>query len=191
MAQIFQQIRIAESNNILISFCWNRGHSGVLGNEIADGLAKPGARSHRSIDYDLIPVSYIKKLIHNKIIDEWNNKWTTAETGSMTRKFFPTVYHRIETKKFFTTDYYMTQLLTNHGKFDEYLTRFQLQNDMTCRHCRTSNGNADHILFQCQYFQQQRLEIIDYMNHSPQSYLQLISENYIGRFKQFCKAVLI
>ncbi len=43
-------------------FSWIRAHDGIIGNEIADRLAKGGAVAHTRIAYDLISVSFIKRL---------------------------------------------------------------------------------------------------------------------------------
>jgi ribonuclease HI len=92
---IYSQLRIAEQTPINISFAWIRGHGGNTGNELADKLAKMGAASHQSIEYELIPVSYVKKVVYQKNLQLWSERWINANTGETTRQLFPTVYDRI------------------------------------------------------------------------------------------------
>jgi hypothetical protein len=100
-------------------FIWIQGHAGNYGNELADNLAKEGARSHRSFDYDLMPVSYVKRIFFDKTIELWNDRWLNATTGSATRTFIPSIRERARMKKYFKPNFYLTQFLTNDGKFSE------------------------------------------------------------------------
>ncbi len=106
--QILSEALIANTQGIKLSFSWIRAHNGSQGNELADKLAKEGAIAHRSIDYELIPMSYIKRTIYNKNIEIWNTRWQSSQTGSTTQKYFPTVYDRMIVKKTFTPSYYLT-----------------------------------------------------------------------------------
>ncbi len=88
-----------------------------------------------------------------------NQKWISSETGSKTQKYFPTVYHRLQAKKFFRSSYYMTQFITNHGKFNAYLTRFKLKDQSICDNCKITE-NAQHIIYDCIKFNDQREQLI-------------------------------
>jgi len=61
--EIFTELRAAEANNICLQFAWIRAHNGNTGNDLADSLAKAAATSHQSISYDMIPVSFVKKIV--------------------------------------------------------------------------------------------------------------------------------
>lgn len=52
--------------------------------------------------------------------------------------------------------YRITQLITGHGCFAEYLVRIRAINSEICAECETSKDNAAHTLFTCKKFENQR-----------------------------------
>jgi hypothetical protein len=74
-----------------------------------------------------------------------------------TKKFFPTVYHRI--KKHFVTDFHMTQVLTNHGKLNNYLMRFKERDDVY-EVCTAAIDDSEHIIYDCIKFDVMRAQLI-------------------------------
>ena len=116
------------------------GHSGDIGNEKADELVKLAANSELNVSYSLCPVSCIKRILEKCNLEKWNEKWIKSNNGKVTRDlFFPTVFNRLECKSL-VPDYILTQFLTGHGKFGEYLFRFKISDTMwfTRPNCRTS-----------------------------------------------------
>ncbi len=172
---------------------WIPGHEGIRGNDVADQLAKQGSSSHQAFDYDLIPVSYVKKAIYNKTMQIWNDRWINAQTGEITRFYFPTVYDRQKAKKYFTTSFELTQFLTNHGKFNQYLTRFHLKNNIFCDFCHHKIENADHILFDCELHIEKREELIQRIGENgynwPCNHQTLVNNKNFQHFKNFCEHV--
>jgi len=191
--QILQQVDTCQNKNIQIKFMWIRGHEGNRGNDIADQLAKQGASSHQAFDYDLIPVSYVKKAIYDQTIQIWNNRWTNAQTGEFTRNYFPTVFHRIKAKKFFTSSFELTQLLTNHGKFNQYLTRFHLKDNIYCEFCHQEIESADHVIFHCERHIEKREQLIHHIEENgynwPCDHQTLINIHNFQYFKDFSEQI--
>jgi ribonuclease HI len=190
---IYIEINKARSKNTELSFFWVRGHEGNYGNELADKMAKEGAVAHQRIAYDLMPVSYAKKIIYQKNTQIWNNRWLEASTGATTRKYWPTVYDRHSSKKHFQPNYYLTQLLTNHGKFNEYLARFNLRVDAFCSECTGKLDTAEHITYECPKYEEQRSTLkakvqelhIDW----PCNEAKLISKELFSYFNDFAKNI--
>jgi hypothetical protein len=54
-----------------------------------------------SIDFDLIPSSYIDGIIRRNNYNIWNERWTSSTKGETTRKYFPTIEDRVKVKKWF------------------------------------------------------------------------------------------
>jgi ribonuclease HI len=191
--QILSEAFIANTQRIKLSFSWIRAHNGSKGNELADKLAKEGAIAHRSIDYELIPMSYIKRTIYNRNIEIWNTRWQSSQTGSSTRKYFPTVYDRMIVKKTFTPSYYLTQFITNHGKFSNYLYRFKLRSDSFCPHCKGIIGEAEHIIYECPVYQEHRERLMEITESNridwPCTQRQLISCQLFKAFYDFCNEI--
>ncbi|GFT37047.1 acetoacetyl-CoA synthetase [Trichonephila clavipes] len=113
IVEIQKQLKSLRDKNISIDFAFVRGHTGVLGNERADWLAK--AATKRKIDIDVnIPKSFYKKITNERMMKSWNQEYLISNKGSITKKFFSPLirdYHVI----IFYTNYKLTQFLTGHG----------------------------------------------------------------------------
>ncbi|GFT84750.1 RNase H domain-containing protein [Trichonephila clavipes] len=97
IVEIQKQLKSLRDKNISIDFAFVRGHTGVLGNERADWLAK--AATKRKIDIDVnIPKSFYKKITNERMMKSWNQEYLISNKGSITKKFFPPLirdYHVI------------------------------------------------------------------------------------------------
>lgn len=69
---------------------------------------------------------------------EWQEEWQSSCQGEWTRKLIPDVRKWVE-RRGCPTDYHMTQLLSGHGGFGEYLTRFRIR--VSRVPVRSSRGN--------------------------------------------------
>ncbi|KAJ4447833.1 hypothetical protein ANN_09841 [Periplaneta americana] len=95
-----------------ICITWVRGHTGIVGNERADELAKMAANSDVPLSYNLCPLSYIKKVAKEHYMQEWNERWVNSDKGILTKElYFPTVYDRNKCKVI-TPNFVLTQFLT-------------------------------------------------------------------------------
>ncbi|GFX04638.1 uncharacterized protein TNCV_2773691 [Trichonephila clavipes] len=93
IVEIQKQLKSLRDKNISIDFAFVRGHTGVLGNERADWLAK--AATKRKIDIDVnIPKSFYKKIMKERMMKSWNQEYLISNKGSITKKFFPTINMR-------------------------------------------------------------------------------------------------
>ena len=72
---------------------WVKAHVGVLGNEVADHLAKAAATSQDGVsrDYVVTPSSHVKRALKNHMIRKWQEAWDTTDKGRFTFRFLPTV----------------------------------------------------------------------------------------------------
>ena len=52
-------------------------------------------------------------------------------------------------------NYYLTQAVTGHGCFKEYLCRFK-KNEALCEYCEDKEDNANYTLFVCKKFDEER-----------------------------------
>ncbi|XP_064464096.1 uncharacterized protein LOC135375284 [Ornithodoros turicata] len=126
-----------------IKFCFHfvYGHTGILGNEIADRFANE-ARGGR-VDW---PVPYskesIKNIIYEHVMTEWQEGWDRGHHWC--RNWIKSVRKDVAP----TPDYFITQALTGHGGFPAYLGRFDLRDSTQCG-CGNENANIEHYMFQC------------------------------------------
>jgi Reverse transcriptase (RNA-dependent DNA polymerase) len=91
-------------------------------------------------------------------LEKWQREWDAASdpTGRWTKKLVPSIkpwYLRSHGD----VSFYLTQVLTGHGCFQEYLYRFSLALSPTCILCDTGEpDDAQHTLERCSFFQEQR-----------------------------------
>ena len=71
-----------------------KAHAGILGNEIADRLAKEVTQSNY-VTYRRIPKSAIKKDTRKESIRKWQRQWEETRKGLIIKEFFPSVERRL------------------------------------------------------------------------------------------------
>lgn len=137
------------SSSSSLDLTWIPGHSGFIGNERANHLAKKAANSSLQPSFHKIPPSYIKKQIwYAYCINIWQELWNVASTGRLCHAFIPNIAYHLSIK-FFKPDYYNTQLMTGHGNFRHYLHRFKLLNNELCDCGIPEPQDTSHLLFNC------------------------------------------
>ena len=129
-----------------VTFHWIRGHTGHHGNERADYLAKVESRWHNTVEYDKLPLSLCKQKLAVYYKNLWNKLYISSPKAIHTKLFFPDVHCRQKTNILPT--FILTQFLTNHGKFLQYLHRIGKTISPVCP-CEEDNQTAIHLLTRC------------------------------------------
>lgn len=81
MVEIYTLLYRLNIEGILVYFCWVPAHIGIVGNEIADKLAKEALRK------DLIDIKIhlgrneVRSIINREIIRIWQQRWESSSTG--------------------------------------------------------------------------------------------------------------
>jgi len=69
----------------------------ILGNELADHLAKSAARDGRlQVCYDRMPKSNVLRAREEVSVTQWEREWQSTPKGEVTKSFFPTVKERMK-----------------------------------------------------------------------------------------------
>jgi len=72
---------------------WVKAHVGNVGNEKADALAKAGAATehthHCASPRDLVPLSFVKTILRDWLIDIWTHWWIIENPCRQTKIWFP------------------------------------------------------------------------------------------------------
>ncbi|XP_049880350.1 uncharacterized protein LOC126376843 [Pectinophora gossypiella] len=146
--------------NKSVSLFWIKAHAGLEGNERADSLAKEAAlRSKRKPDYDMYPVSFVKRFIRMDTLDEWNRRYSTGHTASTTKLFFPSAVEAYRTVRKLSITKELTQALTGHGGFSEYLTRFKCKDNPACACDPDTAETVPHLLVDCPIHGRERYDL--------------------------------
>lgn len=97
----------------------------------------------------------IKRIARERTITVWQERWDREQTGRWTYILIPNIGIWIG-RQHGNIGYYMTQVMTDHGSFNKYLTRFKIRHESSCDSCGAPEENAKHILFECDKWVQER-----------------------------------
>jgi hypothetical protein len=144
------EIRMVNS----ITFHWIKGHTGLEGNERADYLARTIASYNPIISYDAIPVSRGKQLLEDYYTKIWNGTYVNSEKAKHTKTLIPSIFHRLDLPLW--SNYFLTQLLTNHGCFRSYLYKMGKVHTSLCNCPKKSEQTARHLILDCSLLSKER-----------------------------------
>jgi ribonuclease HI len=143
-----------ERSNWTIKFAWVKAHAGILGNELADQLAKTAAQSKRKeICYNRIPLSTLYRELEVKSRQKWQKHWDDTPKAAITKQFYPRITERLKSTINVTANF--SAIVSGHGKTRSYLHRFKIMKSAECL-CKNGDQTTDHLLYRCTLLQRQR-----------------------------------
>lgn len=133
----------------------------------------------------------IYRSIQDEAIDAWDAEYKAAATGRTTRIFFKSIRDRLDCVSF-KTDFYVTQVLTGHGDFNAYLSRFGLRDGGPCDCDGESQDDIEHFLLKCPKYEAQRVALLDACGNDewPETARSLVSNKSFEVFANFCSECL-
>lgn len=187
-------LQTAQIHGKIVNLFWVKAHVGVEGNERADALAKGAALGlKKRPDYDLCPVSFVKRQIRLDTLDEWNRRYKEGTTASGTKIFFPDAVEAYRITRKIKVDHVLAQVITGHGGFSEYLYRFKCKENSSCICDPKKEESIVHAIVECPVFgsQRQDLEIEIGMEIKKESIYEIISgtENKRSKFLEYCRKI--
>ncbi|KAL0811622.1 hypothetical protein ABMA28_009992 [Loxostege sticticalis] len=181
-----------------VSLFWIKAHAGLLGNERADDLAKEAALAlKRKPDYDRCPVSFAKRTIRYRSIVEWSDRYANGETAATTKLFFPDAGDAYRLIKKIKPAGLLTQILTGHGGFSQYLHRFKCRESPSCDCDPAVEQTVPHLLVDCPIYSVLRFNFEQSSNETikVEKFNELITnkstrDSFILYCEQICKQVV-
>ena len=73
-----------EKSNWTVAFAWVKAHAGILGNELADQMAKTAARVKDKTSYSRIPLSTLFRELEEESKVKWQQNWEESPKAAQT-----------------------------------------------------------------------------------------------------------
>ena len=155
--KIQESIFRSSTQGVTISLCWVPGHVGILGNSLADEVAKAGSEARESV-YNEISASDFKSVLHSKIIEMWQQEWDKLVNSNATpfteiqplvnKNWYISGLTRMEFLKF-------TRLRLGHTKFSK---QYLVKNEEAPECIETGDSlSVKHVMLECgQYYHERR-----------------------------------
>lgn len=192
--KITKNLKTITERNQEIRLFWIKAHIGLEGNERADVLAKEAALSLKcKPHYDRCPVSFAKRTIRQGSVDEWDLRYTTESTASVTKIFFPNVKSSYSIIRRLEVDSTLTQVFTGHGGLSQYLHRFRCKESPACVCDPVNQESIVHVLIECPVHAKERFDTeqhIDLNIEVRNLPLILADKKNRSKFIEYCKKVI-
>lgn len=86
--------------------------------------------------------------VREQTIKNWQSMWDSAPNGRWTHRLLPDVQSWIS-RKHGNLNHYVTQALSGHGCFGDYLVKYRIASSTSCIICDHPGDNPEHTIFQC------------------------------------------
>jgi len=109
----------------------------------------------------------------------WQRRWNESTKGRWTHR----IINSIETwvnRQHGELDYHLTQFLTGHGCFRAYLYRFKHEESADCPLCIGIPEDAEHVVFECPRFTEERNNICSPGVLVPENILEFMLASEVG-----------
>uniref|UniRef100_A0ABD2WNH4 Reverse transcriptase zinc-binding domain-containing protein n=1 Tax=Trichogramma kaykai TaxID=54128 RepID=A0ABD2WNH4_9HYME len=119
----------------------------------------------------------VKEEERRETLRRWQDRWDRAPKGRWTHWLIPNIEEWVE-RGHEEVDYYLTQLLSEHGFFKSHNQRYDNTLSALCPACPNTIEDAEHVFFRCPRFQEEmeRLQQVLQEEIEPDNIVRLILE---------------
>ena len=89
-------------------------------------------------------------------IEKWQMRWSKEEKGTWTRRLIPNIKPWV-LRRYGEINHFVTQALSGHGCFGNYLKRIAKQDTAVCWYCNEED-TPEHTLFRCNRWTRHRIK---------------------------------
>lgn len=100
----------------------------------------------------------VRSMHKAKTIQDWQEEWNISDKGRWTYRLIPSIKEWIE-RPHGEVNFHMTEFLSGHGGFREYLHRIGKAVSPNCPHCVQVIESPEHVFFECPRFLEGRKEL--------------------------------
>lgn len=101
----------------------------------------------------------IRKAARSTTMDEWQRCWDDTTKGRWTHRLIPNLARWVQ-RGHGEVNFYLTQVLSGHGCFRQYLNRFGHANSPDCPDCVGTIETPEHVIFGCPRFRVEREDML-------------------------------
>jgi hypothetical protein len=118
---------------------------------------------------EMLTIKEAKKIARESTMEIWQVRWTNTTKASWTKRLLPNIQRWISRLNQISISYHLAQGLTGHGCFQEYLFRRSRALDPKCVYCPEPRDTAEHTIFICPRWNENRREITRMTRHAPRA----------------------
>lgn len=89
-----------------------------------------------------------------KSLEDWQTEWENCSKAAWTRRLIKRIEPWVR-RKHGSTDYFLTQFLTGHGRFAAYTKKIGITPEDTCYYCGVED-TPEHTIFECPKWVEER-----------------------------------
>ena len=100
----------------------------------------------------------------NDTMEKWQKRWNhLREVGQWTKRLIPNI-EIWTSRKHGEVNHHITQVLSGHGCFRQYLHRFKLIDTDLCVYCKSGADTAEHTMYHCDKWRKDRADVENKIN---------------------------
>ncbi|XP_063952156.1 uncharacterized protein LOC135153466 [Lytechinus pictus] len=160
-----KNITLLRSRGTTVTITWIAGHANIMGNELADQLAKDAALEAASSSSLASAITLHKesaKTMRKNTEKLWQRRWDRSTKGRWTYQLQPTVARKSAHSSLpRSTEVKLMRMLTGHTKLNDNMHRIFPHNHPSpnCS-CNRDRETIEHVLLHCSLYESSRLKMI-------------------------------
>ena len=146
---IVQQIYDFSIQSIDIALQWIPSHRGIVGNNIADQVAKDACSYHVITKLPLVlsdSTHLLQKKIYTNKLDYWQNIKTNIEFSKSVTDIANWVWLSLNNRSY---DVLLARLRSGCTNLNDHLHKIKMKDSPNCNFCTNKKETVEHFIFEC------------------------------------------